>query len=238
MNPLSNLTYDENIKHDTDRLGGSYLHESGVYTATVKHAFLKQSEKGAYALDTHFDLGEGKQHKETFWITNQAGSNTYTNQNGEKNYLPGFITADSLALLTAGQPLSNLNSEDKIVKLYDNSVQQEVPTKVPMFMDIVGKQVKLGLLKQTVFKTAKNDATGKWENTSETREENVVDKFFRASDSKTTSEIRAKADQASFINDWESQWSGKVRDKTKGKATNQTKPVSNGTPKPTTSMFA
>ena len=79
--------------------------------------------------------------------------------------------------------------------------------------------------------------------TGETRDENEIDKFFRASDRKTTAEIRAQVEEAKFADTWLEKWQGKVKDKS-------SKTAATGTPgapraaapaaakKPATSLFA
>lgn len=47
-----------------------------------------------------------------------------------------------------------------------------------------------------------------------------IDKLFRAKDRMTTAEIRAQAEEPSFIETWEQKWAGKTRDKSKGAAAN------------------
>ena len=79
----------------------------------------------------------------------------------------------------------------------------------------VSKHQYINLLK-TVDKTKKNDATGQYEPTGETREENEIDKLFRASDRMTTAEIRAKAAEASFAFTWETKNTGVTKNKSKG----------------------
>ena len=77
----------------------------------------------------------------------------------------------------------------------------------------------------------------------ETRDENEIDKFFRASDRMTTAEIRAQATEAVFASSWEKKWSGKTRDRSKSVASNGTAGAPAGvmaaaSKKPTTSLFA
>jgi hypothetical protein len=110
-------------------------------------------------------------------------------------------------------------------------------------MDLLGKEIIVGLLKQTVDKTKKNEATGIYEATGDTREENELDKLFRARDRMTTAEIRAQAETAAFADTWEAKWAGKVRNKSKGASGTAGAPKAAGAPaaaakKPTNSLFA
>jgi hypothetical protein len=93
-----------------------------------------------------------------------------------------------------------------------------------------------------VDKTKKNDA-GVYEATGETRDENEIDKLFRAKDRMTTAEIRAQADTAGFIDTWDAKFSGIVKMKAKGAGGTAGAPKAAGAApaaakKPTTSLFA
>jgi hypothetical protein len=109
-------------------------------------------------------------------------------------------------------------------------------------MDLMNQEVIVGLFKQVVDKTKKNETTGAYEPTGETREENEIDKFFHASDRMTTAEIKAAANEAVFANTWESKWTGKTREKSKGASANAgvsgaPKAASKPANKPTASLF-
>jgi hypothetical protein len=89
--------------------------------------------------------------------------------------------ANSLCLLTLGKEISELTTEEKVLNIYSPDAKAEVPTKVQVLMDLLNQEILVGLIKQTVDKTAK-DAAGAYQPTGETREENEIDKFFRARD--------------------------------------------------------
>ena len=150
--------------------------------------------------------------------------------------------ANALTLLTVGKEIGQLDTEKKVVNLYSSTEKKEVPTQVDMLMDLIGQEVLLGLLKQTVDKTAK-DAAGVYQPTGESRDENEVDKIFRARDKMTTAEIRAQAEQANFFAVWEQKWAGKVKDKTTKGANTGTAgaprqaAAAGGNSRPTTSLF-
>jgi hypothetical protein len=157
--------------------------------------------------------------------------------------LPGFTTVNDLALLTTGQPLANAETENKVIKLWNKEQEKEVPTEVPCITALHGKPVKLGILEEITFKQVK-DANGNYQDTSETRTSNVINKVFHASTGKTVNEYKAKVETAEFINKWKEKWDGKPNDKTAGKTpkgvttgrTSAAAPTSTG--KPTSSLFA
>ena len=229
MNPLSNLTTDKAINEDKDSVGTSYAAlDSAVYAMTVTMAFLQKAASGALALNLTLKT-ESSEVRQVLWMTSgdAKGNRNYYEKEGERFYLPGFTHANNLCLLTTGKEISELQTEVKVLSVYSKDAKAEVPTKVDVFMDLLGKDVLGGLIRQTVDKNKKNEATGAYEATGETREENEVDKFFRARDRLTTAEIRAQVTKPGFINVWEAKFNGLVRNKT---AAGSKKPALGGTP--------
>jgi hypothetical protein len=245
MSLLSNLKTDSSIATERDSVGGGGALESGLYPSTVSLAYLNKASSGAIGLVLNLKTANNREIRQTLWMTSgtaKGGTNFYTDKDGNKQYLPGFNHANSLALLTVGTEISDLETETKAVPVYSPEAKAEVPTKVDMLTDLLGKEIIVGLIKQVVDKTQKNDA-GVYVPTGETREENEIDKLFRAKDRMTTVEIRAKAEEATFIDTWAGKWEGVTRNKSKGAsgAVGAGKPgAANAatTKKPTSSLFA
>ena len=242
MSLLKNLATDKSIADERDSIGGGGALESGLYPAVINLAYVTTSQGGATGLVLQAKTDQGRDIKQTLWMTSGTakGAKNYYEKDGKKSYLPGFIAANALARLTVEKDISELETETKVVNVYNKDAKAEVPTKVECITDLHGKEVIFGLIKNKVDKTVKNETTGVYEPTGETREENEVDKFFRASDRMTTSEIRAAANEATFAETWANKWTGQVRDKAKGAAAGGTAgaPKAAGTKKPTTSLFA
>lgn len=241
MSLLANLSTDAAIANEKDSIGGNSPVDSGLYPAKVAMAFITKSANGATGLVLTLKTDSGREVRQTLWMTSGTakGAKNYYEKDGEKHYLPGFTHANSLCLLTVGKEISTLSTETKVINLYSSEAKAEVPTKVEVVMDLLDQEVIAGLIKQTVDKTVKNDA-GAYVATGETRDENEVDKFFRAKDRMTTAEIRAQAEEAVFVNSWEQKWTGKVKDRAKGAAAGLPGvPKLGGAPskKPTTSLF-
>ena len=248
MSLLANLATDSNIADEKDSIGGSGPLDSALYGLTISLAYLQKAASGAMALALQLKTADGKDVRQTLWMTSGTAKgckNYYEDSKGEKHYLPGFTHANALCLLTVGKEISQMETEQKVINLYSPEAKTEVPTKVDVLMDLIGQEIIAGIIKQTVDKTKKNEATGQYEATGETREENEIDKFFRAKDRMTTAEIRAQAEEATFINAWEQKWAGKVKDRAKGAASGQpgvpklgaAQAAAAGTKKPTTSLF-
>ena len=248
MSLLANLATDSSIADEKDSIGGSGPLDSGLYNCTVSMAHITKSAGGAMGLVLTLKTQDNKEVRQTLWMTSGTakGGKNYYEKDGEKHYLPGFIAANALCLLSVGKEIGQMDTETKVINLYSPEAKAEVPTKVEVVMDLLGQEIIAGVIKQTVDKTKKNEATGQYEATGETREENEIDKFFRAKDRMTTAEIRAQAEEAVFINSWDQKWTGKVKDRAKGAAAGlpgvpklggAPGAAAAGTKKPTTSLF-
>lgn len=244
MSLLANLSTDTTIADEKDSIGNSVLN-SGLYGLTVAMAHINKSAGGALGLVLSLKTADGREVRQTLWMTSGTAKgckNYYEDKQGAKQYLPGFIQANALCLLTVGKEISALDTEVKVIKLYSPEAKAEVPTKVDVLVDLLNKEVIAGIIKQTVDKTKKDETTGLYVATGETRDENEIDKFFRASDRMTTAEIRAQAEEAVFIDTWEAKWKDKVKDRAKGAADGLPGvPKLGGAPaaskKPTNSLF-
>lgn len=251
MSIFANLTSDASIANEKDSVGGgSKVLESGLYPCTIAMAHATTSQGGAMGLVLTLKTDDGQELRQTLWMTSGTakGCKNYYEKDGQKNYLPGYLLANSVCLLAAGKEIPQMDTETKVINLYSAEAKSEVPTKVEVLMDLLGKEILVGVIKQNVDKTKKNDATGLYEPTGETREENEVDKFFRARDRMTTAEIRAQAPTAAFADTWASKWTGVTKEKAKGAAAAGTAGVPKlaggvaaaaaAAKKPTTSLFA
>lgn len=243
MSLLTNLASDQSIANEKDSIGGGGVLDSGLYPSKVTLAYVTKSSGGATGLVLKAKTESGRDINQTLWMTSGTakGAKNYYEKDGVKSYLPGFIAANALALLATGKEISQMDTETKVVNVYNFDAKAEVPTKVEMVMDLIGKEIIVGLIKQTVDKNVK-DGNGVYVASGETREENEIDKFFRASDKMTTAEIRAAANDPVFYDTWATKWAGQVRNKAKGATGTAGAPkaaaASGAMKKPTTSLFA
>ena len=217
MSFLKNLKTDDSITAAKDTVGGGGPLDSDAYKGTVALAYLTESKGGAHGLVFHAKTDSGREIRQTLWMTSSRdkGQKNYYEKDGEKFYLAGFTQANDLALLTTGHDIADLTTETKVVNVYNYETKAEVPTKVEMLMDIVGKDIVIGLIKQTVDKNVKNEA-GQYVASGDTRDENEIDKLFHAETLKTVAELRAKAEEAAFHATWTAKWKGQVKNKAKG----------------------
>lgn len=214
MSMFANIKTDDNIKNETDSLGSSGPIDSGLYLTKVNLAYAITAESGATGVVLHLGI-ESREVRQTLWITSgkaKGCKNYYETKDGERKYLPGFNLFQSLCLLTIGKEVHEMDTEEKIVKLYNPESKKEEPTKVQVLVELLNQPIYTGILRQTVDKTAKGD-NGEYHPTGESREENEIDKFFRERDKMTTAEIRAGAEDAAFCAQWETKWKGVTRDR-------------------------
>ncbi len=222
----------EGLQETGDSLGGNFeAVPSGVYPAKIKVAYHGTSGSSkAESITVIADLA-GNEYKETIWITKGTGENYYLSKDGKntKIPLPGFVTVDELCLITTGESLSDMQTEDKVVSIYNYDQKKDVPTTVPVLTQLIGQELQLGILRQIVDKQKKNDA-GVYENTGETRNENVINKVFHAETGRTVSEYRHEVESSEFLDAWKKRNDGKDRNRAKGVAAGNSGASGSGRP--------
>ncbi len=216
MRIFGNLT-NEGLEETTDRLGGFQIRATDIYPATIKAAYAGQSAGGAHNVTIVAELPDGE-YSETIYVTNKKGENWFLNQNdkSKKVPLPGFTTIDDICLVTTGKPLAEQDTEEKVVKIYDFDERKELPKAVPMLVDLIGQTLFLGIVQQTVDKNQKNESTGEYEPTGETRDKNVIEKVFHDPTKMTVVEARQGATEPVIYGKWLSKNKGQAHNKAKG----------------------
>lgn len=213
MTFFANISIDQ-ASQEKDTLGGFSLLDSDIYTATIKHAYGSQTQKGGVNLNVEFDI-DGHTHKETLFVANERQESFFTTQTGEKKPYPSFLLAESIALLGAGKTLAQLKTEPKVINIYNYEQQKDIPTQVPMFTELLGKQVKVAILKELVNKKTKQG--NEYVDTAETKEVNKLDKVFSMKGDFTVAELRQKEETAKFYQQWLDKNKGQTKDKTNKK---------------------
>lgn len=248
MGLLSSFKTDDNIQDEVDSIGSGGALDSATYATKVTMAYVTKSARGATGVVLHLNTTEGREVRETLWVSSgdaKGNKNYYEDKNGKRKYLPGFTAFQSLCLLTVAKEVDQMDTENKMINVYSAEAGKEVPTEVPVLMDLLDQEIYAGIIKQTVDKNQKGD-DGQYHPTGETRDENTIDKFFRASDKLTTAEIRGGAEEAVFFNTWSEKWTGVTRDRTSKDAPKAGVPsggvaqaaAAKPTSKPTQSLFA
>lgn len=252
MSLLQGLNTSEEVTPESDSLGGGGPWDSGLYKVRVVMAYLQKAASGALALNLHLADENNRELRQTIYVSSgdAKGNKTYyENAQGEKRNLPGFSLFRSLTLMTLNKEPTAITTEDKVIKVYSREAKAEVPTTVPVIVDLLDQEIIAGVVRQVEDRNVKDD-NGNYVPSGETRETNEIDKFFHAGTRMTLAEAMAGETEGKFIDGWESKFAGTVRDKTsasKGAANGAPaaaqsnvfaqKAAAASTPKPTASLF-
>ena len=222
-NMFGNLKSD-GLEESVDRVGGGGgARESGIYPGKIKYAYSGKSDGGALSLTVAFTDSEGKDFRETLWLTNKKGENWFLNKQDNTKKIPmgGFVIAEDICLILTGKPLAEQEIEEKVFNIYDFDAGKEIPKSVNALVELTGGEISLGILKVLEDKTKKNDQTGEYEPTGEDRTLNNIDKVFDTETKLTVAEARNGEEVGKFWEKWEAAnvGEGKFKDKRKaGKA--------------------
>lgn len=215
MSLMKNLKTTEVDVQERDVLGGYQLHDTDVYLATIKMAYVSESKNGALGANFVLDI-DGSEYRETVYFTNRKKETFFTNGKGETQALPGFSLLNSITMLTIGVEAAEMDTEERTVKIYDYDAQAEVNTSVDAFTELFGTQIKVAIERQLQDKT-EPDNDGKYVPTGETTERNVIVKAFHADKDVTLTEAIAKSDPM-FMGKWLAKNKGNIIDRTDKKA--------------------
>jgi len=220
MSSLSDLAIPQDADtEEKDVLGGSYILDSGVYEYDIDMAYMVESARGAIGVNMIFTKGN-QQLKQSFWVrsgNDKGNKTTFTNKAGNEQPLPGMAAINSIVFLTLGKnQISELDTEEKVVKLYSYEAKEEVNTTVDVVTDLLGQKIVLGIMKNEIDVKQKNDATGNFDTTGRTKFENEVTKVFQAGTNCTVAEVKGRED-AQFITKWNDKNKGTVRNKVEHK---------------------
>lgn len=237
MGLFSNLKQEADFEKNEDRLGGGgFVVPTDIYNAIIKIAYAGKSDKGAQFVDFTFKLDdgtkEGKDYKERFYVTNAKGENFYKTKTDKKAALPSFVVVNDICLASSDKELFEQDTEDKVINIYDYDAKKEVPTSVPVLIDLINQPVSLAIFKNLENKSEKNDAGG-YDDTAETHDTNSVEKAFHTETKLTMNEAR-DGKPATFWDSWKEKYADQetpyVRDKrtVKGDAPKSGRPGRSG----------
>jgi len=214
---MGKFSMHDDIKlKETSLGGGSYLWDSGVYKTIIDMAYFDQSKGGAHSLNVTLLGEDGKKLKQTIWFTNRKEEVHFVNQKGEKDYLPGYTLANNLSLIITGEDVNEAfdKSEKKMVNVYDFNEKKEKPTEKSVATSLLGKPVKVAILKQTVNKRV-NDGSGNYVDSAETRDENQIKEFYFSDSDLTVVEKAKDAKEALMMPKWAERNTGKTLNRVK-----------------------
>lgn len=220
MGLLSNLK-SEGLEKQEDRLGGFSLKETDLYPAKVKVAYITKSANGALGMNILFDIASQEYREPTIWFTNTKGENFYFTKDDKGNatktkaQLPGFALINNLCRLSIDKELSELDTEEKVIKVYDPEEKKEVNKSLPVIVDLGGAEILLAIRKVLANKSEKGDkdANGKdtYHNLEDIREYNEIVNVFHLETQGTVNELEA-GKEPEFAKLWQEKYKGKVHD--------------------------
>lgn len=177
-------------KVEDDYIGGGGVLDTDIYPATIKYAYIgKAANSDARNLTLCLKVN-GLEITRSIWMTNRNGDVTYTDKKTkEAKNLPGFNQVNGLCMLLASKEVGDMDVEEKVLNLYDYESKKEVPQSVDCFTELHGVTLNVAIQKQIVDKNEKNESTGDYEPTGETRTENEFIKFFPEDRLVTISEV-------------------------------------------------
>lgn len=225
MNPFANKK-PTNVEKSQDVIGGYVVHDSDIYAAEIKMAYLGKSSGGSDSMTFSFDLGNGKLFEPTIYFTNKAtGEMTYEVKDKETKkvvmkdgkpvlrYIPGAEVVNHICMVAAGCEFTELPGEDfeqKMVNIYDPDQKKKVPKSVTVITSLLDKQVGLAISKTLENKSVKSG--NEYVATADTREGNEIKKVFDVATKLTVTEMQNEA-AATFWDAWLKKNLGQVEDK-------------------------
>jgi hypothetical protein len=218
MKMFGNLS-SQGLEDTKDSMGGgSFLKDTNIYAGTIKMAYAKNSASSdSVAMAIQIDI-DGQEYREDLWVVNKKGENFYVDGKDptKKHPLMGFTHANDICLMTTDMELAELSTEEKTISLYDFDARKDMPTKADVFTDLIGKEIKVAIVRQIVDKNTKQD-DGRYVPSGETREENSIEKVFHAPTNMTVVEARQGLEEPVFHDKWKLANEGKPpRDRSKG----------------------
>lgn len=224
MGVFSKLKRTDDMEKATDYVGGSFLLDSDVYEAKVLSAYTDFFASGAQFVQLKLNVkkqdGNWQEYNERLTVTNKEGSIFYKSKDGKHVALPGYQLLEDIALLTLGKAVDELDTETKVLPIYNAKEGKEVPTEVEYMSELVGQEILAVIAKVRANKQEKGD-NGEYINTKEERHYNALQKFLDP-EFKTTVPEMCKAEEKNieikdvtpkFYNDWIEKFQGKEQDK-------------------------
>lgn len=189
----------KNVERSEDSLGGGFnLLESDIYKAKIKAAYGGASKAGALSVTLICDIN-GQEYSETIYITG-CNKLPYSDKSGKRRFIPGYNIMNSICKIATGKGLTELDSEEKTLLVFDPVEKKRKPTEVPVLTDLSGKTICLGILKELRNKAVQNDQ-GKYVDIPETREDNRINAVFDVDTHRTINEIEDNK-EAVFWDKW------------------------------------
>ena len=205
MNIFGNV--DDSLVKDKDT-SGSFVLDTGIYTATVKSHYLIQNVKNAVEAHLTLDI-KGGDHNFTIAVTwDGDGKHSapivkdFKTKKGDtyKKVKPGYITLNSLTKIALGKSVKESTQTKKMVEVtnWETKTKENKPAFVIDGLD--GKTVNVGIIR----KQYASQSSGKIKDT------NAIDKIYNTNN-QTISEIENNA-PSTYADKFMKEKAGKIFD--------------------------
>ena len=178
---------------EEDYVGGGGVLDTDIYSGTIKYAYIGKAANSDARNMTLAVTVNGNDITKSIWMTNRDGDVTYKDKkSGDQVNLPAYNQVNALCMLLVSKEIGDMEVEEKTLKLYDYESKKEINQQVQCFEELHGLELQVAIQKQTIDKTEKDESTGSYEPTGETRDVNEFIKFFPADVPVTLGEIAQK----------------------------------------------
>ena len=232
MGMFDNIDQSVKVEVEEESLGGGgYVNDTGIYNFIIEMAYGGQSAGGAYFIDLKLKTESGQRMSMREYITSGEAKGTrpyYLDEDGKQRALPGYSKMNALDVLITGNTEQYPVTETKTIPLWNKDAEKEIPTEANVVVGWIGKPITALVRTIREFKQAKNETTGKWANTTETKDSAEVLHFVDPITGQTRSEKLSGKEETvkpAFAKKYNSDY---VLDKTKGKG----KPAAGGSATP------
>ena len=214
MSKLKDASFNKKVETSEDTLGGYKALDTGLYQASIKHAYLIESTNGAFGVVFKFLLDSKEEFQETIYITNKDKHNTYVDKKtGKVKFLPGYEMTNAITQLTVGKDIDEIDTDNKCLNIYNPEAGKEEPTYVDVFTELSDKKLQLGIIQVQEYKTKK--VGDEYLPTDQVIYRNTLSKVFDE-DGFTYKEREKEAEKAEFIQKWTEKHTAEyIQDKTK-----------------------
>lgn len=207
------------VEKPKDSLGNFSNTTTDVYDVVITAAYgLESTKSDAQGLKIEAKIPELNDRKlfQNWWITTGDGE-VFSERDGKKKYLAGYLKADALALLaTEGEcGILDLETEEKTIKVKRDG--KDVNEVVDSFPDLIGFKLKVAIIDTIKFK--QNNVDGNYVEVDEKVHSAEWHTLFDE-EGFTANELEQEAEEPEFMEEWLKTWKGKTRDFTEGKEPN------------------
>lgn len=217
----------------TSGKGGKFTVDSDVYNATITEMVAyatgkKDQVQGILELELELPSGDKRTYKHFMTLMSEDGNSTYRDSKTGKEILYEDVSIlTEICNITCRAFPEELETHDTMIEIYDFDTKGKRPVQATSLSPLKGQQIKVAILEYE-DPVRKQDASGKWVETEETRLKNKIDLVMQAESGKTLKELQAQSETPVAHDTWKEYWSGKVKEVVSKKSSKKTTKASQG----------